>query len=163
MFVFLAVLAWCCVYLFARTTHTCLCVYVCVFVSMYVCVSMCVCVWFCLCGCIRVCLYVCIYMCYVCIHVCVCMHIYISVCTHVYTHVSICYYLVMSVYTHTFFCTYFRFTPFCASPRGGQLHSLGYRLRHVRAISLPCTFPLRLVGANFGPSLFLLFSSCSLH
>ena len=104
--------------------------------------------------CVRVCMYVCIYMCYVCIYVCECMHICMSVCTHVYTHVSIFYYLVMSVYTHPLFCTYFRFIPFCASPRGGQIHSLGYRLRHVRVISLHCTFPLRLVSANFGPSLF---------
>jgi len=164
MFVILAVLAWCCVYLFARRhTHVCVFVCWCIFVSMYVCVSICVCVWFCLCVCVRVCLYVCIYMYYVCIQVCVCIHICMSVCTHVYTPVGICYYLVMSMYTHPFFCTYFHFIPFCASSRGDQIHSFGYRMRHVRAIFLPFTFSLRLVGTNFGPCLFCFSVPCSLH
>ena len=140
-------------------THTCMCVFVCVFVSRYVCVSMCVCVWFCLCMCIRIRLYVCIYMYYVCIHVCVCIHICVSVCTRVGTPVCICYYLISSVYTHPLFLYVFSCYPI--------LHVI--KRRSVTQLRLPPAAcqgylsSLRVLsavsGRQFGPSLFLLFSS----
>ena len=117
----------------------------------------------------------CVYVCgpvYVCVSAYVCMYVYTCI-TYVYIFVCIYTYICVRVYTcgrarmhwlcrctrtHCF-CAYFRVIPFCTSSRGGQLHSLGYRLRHVRAIYFPCAFSLRLVGAKFGPSLFLFFSS----
>ena len=143
-------------------THTQVCVFVCVCICKQVrmCFHVCMCVVLFMCVCIRVRLYVCIYMYYVCIHVCVYVYIYVCPCVHVWArlYALVINWLCRCTPTHCF-CAYFRVIPFCTSSRGGQIHSLGYRLRHVRAIYLPCAFSLRLVGAKFGPSLFLCFSS----
>ena len=130
---------------------------------MYVCVSMCVYVRFCLCVWIRVCLYVCICMYYVYIYMCECMYAYTYICGYTCEHARQHLSLPGYVGVHAPILLYvFSFYPILCVTKRWPVTQLRLRRRLVRAISLPCAFPLRLVGTNFGPSLFV-FSYCSLH
>ena len=138
---------------------------VCICKYVRMCFHVCICAVLFMCVCIRVCLYVCIYMCYVYIHVCVCvcmyayMYICVYTCEHARKHLSLPGY----VGVHAPILVYvFSFYPISCVTKRWPVTQLRLRLRLVRAISLPCAFPLRLVGTNFGPSLFV-FSYCSLH
>ena len=139
-----------------------------VFLTVCICKYVRMCFHVCICAVLFMCVYtrmsVCVYMHVLRIYTCVsvCMHIRIYVCTRVNTPVSICHYLVMSVYTHPFFCNVFLFYPILCVTKRWPVTQLRLRRRLVRAISLPCAFPLRLVSTNFGPSLFVV-SYCSLH
>ena len=84
---------------------------------------------------------------------CICAGMYVYICIHVSTYVG----MDMSVYTYIT-----SLHTICASPSGGQLHSLGSRLQLDRAVSLPRAFlPRALSGCYFGPS--LLFFQCHIH
>ena len=130
---------------------------------MYVCVSMCVYVRFCLCVCVYAYVCMCVYACVTYIYMCECMYAYTYICVYTCEHARQHLSLPVYVGVHAPILLYvFSFYPILCVTKRWPVTQLRLRRRLVRAISLPCAFPLRLVGTNFGPSLFV-FSYCSLH
>ena len=120
-----------------------------------------------MCGSVYVCVYayvcMCVYACVTYIYMCECMYAYTYICEYTCEHARQQLSLPGYVGVHAPILLYvFSFYPILCVTKRWPVTQLRLRRRLVRAISLPCAFPLRLVGTNFGPSLFV-FSYCSLH
>ena len=136
-----------------------------VFLTVCICKYVRMCFHVCICAVLFMCVYtrMSVYACVTYIYMCECMYAYTYICVYTCEHARQHLSLPGYVGVHAPILLYvFSFYPILCVTKRWPVTQLRLRRRLVRAISLPCAFPLWLVGTNFGPSLFV-FSYCSLH